>query len=124
MRPDGSIEIDNALPYAKIQDQGGHIPAYDIVKAKGPGHVMRAKIDGKVRFFTKRTGFDLKAQNYVQAGINEWNATPEGAGLTAGWSDTGPGLPSPAISLARTVALTAAIQAVRNVAAKKFQEST
>src|SRR3990167_10552465 len=39
--PDGTIEVDSPLPYARIQDQGGTIPPYDIIAAKGPGHVMR-----------------------------------------------------------------------------------
>ena len=77
-RPDGSIEIDNPLPYARIQDLGGDIRPYDIVEEKGPGHVMRAVIDGKVRFFTSRKGFTLPGSQYVQRAIVEWLTNKRG----------------------------------------------
>ena len=57
--------------YAKIQDQGGK--PYDIIKAKGPGHVMRAFIDGKIRYFTKRAA--IPATNYVDKAVAAWSAT-------------------------------------------------
>jgi len=77
-RPDGSIEIDNPLPYARIQDTGGEIPPYDIIEAKGAGHVMRAVIDGEVRYFTSRRGFTLPGSQYVQRAIAEWLANKRG----------------------------------------------
>ncbi len=75
---DGKIEIDNPLPYARIQDQGGTIPPYNIIDAKGPGHVMRAVIGGQVRYFTKRGEIEIKAQNYVSEAIAEWKKTSIG----------------------------------------------
>ena len=79
--PDGTIEVDSPLPYARIQDQGGTIPPYDIIAAKGPGHVMRAVIDGEVRFFTKRGEIRIPAKHYVARAIAQWKETPEGEGF-------------------------------------------
>lgn len=76
----GTVEIDNPLPYARIQDTGGDIPPYE----SPPGKVMRAVIDGQVRFFTKRKGFHLPGHHYVMEAIQEF------AGTTAGV--TGPPL--------------------------------
>ena len=76
--PTGVVEIDNPLPYARIQDVGGTIPKYDIIKAKGPGHVMRAVINGKVRYFTKRGPIKIKAQHYVRAAVQEFNSSLAG----------------------------------------------
>jgi len=115
-RPDGSIEIDNPLPYARIQDQGGTIPPYDIIAAKGPGHVMRATINGQVRYFTSRKEIVIKPQHYVQKAINQWQSTPAGVGVAAGWTGEVPS----AISVA-TAAIRAALarEAAEQAAAKE-----
>ena len=84
-----TIEIDNKLPYAKIQDEGGTIPPYDIIAARGPGKVMRAEIpkgSGQIRYFTKRDKIVIKPQNYVAEAIAEWKRTPLGQGQKVGWS--------------------------------------
>ena len=85
-KPDGNVEIDNPLPYARIQDEGGDIPPYTCP----PGKVMRAVIDGEVRFFTSRKGFRLPGSQYVSRAVQEWQNTPYGIGQSAGWSEARP----------------------------------
>jgi len=68
MTPEGRIEIDNPLPYARIQDTGGDIPPYECP----PGKVMHAIIDGKDVFFTSRRGFYLQGQHYIREALDEW----------------------------------------------------
>jgi len=68
MTPEGRIEIDNPLPYARIQDTGGDIPPYECP----PGKVMHAVIDGKDVFFTSRRGFYLQGQHYIREALDEW----------------------------------------------------
>ena len=74
IRPDGTVEIDNPLPYSRIQDTGGDIPPYECE----PGKVMRAVIDGQVRYFTKRKGFHLDGHQYIQQALQEFAASPAG----------------------------------------------
>ena len=81
MKADGSIEIDNPLRYARIQDEGGDIPPYECP----PGKVMRAVIDGQVRFFTSRKGFHLPGSQYVSAAVTEWQRSPYGISEPVEW---------------------------------------
>ena len=74
---------NTAWKYANIQDVGGFIPPYDIIKAKGPGHVMRAEIKGETRFFTKRKGFRLRGFNYIERGVRDWVDRP--GWISIGW---------------------------------------
>ena len=75
-----TIKIDPpslSYRYARIQDEGGIIPPYDIIKAKGAGHVMRAEIpsgSGNIRFFTRRKGFTLPGFQYVDRAVAAWFA--------------------------------------------------
>ena len=87
-KSDGNIEIDNPLPYARIQDQGGDIPPYK----SPPGRVMRAVINGQIRFFTSRKGFHLPGSQYVSRAVQEWQHSPYGIGQHAGWGDRPAGL--------------------------------
>jgi hypothetical protein len=65
--------------YAAIQQWGGRIPPFDI-RAAARGlymrrtykRVMRAFIGGAVRFFTRRRGFTLRGQHYLERGIANW----------------------------------------------------
>ena len=74
---------NTAWKYANIQDVGGFIPPYDIIKAKGPGQVMRAEIKGETRFFTKRKGFRLRGFNFIEKGVRDWTSRP--GWVTLGW---------------------------------------
>ncbi len=112
--PSGVVQIDNKLPYARIQDQGGTIPPYDIIAAKGPGHVMRAVIAGQVRFFTRRGKIEIAPQNYVSRAVSQWQSTPLGAGQTASWGPKGGGtISTPLISAAAVLRLRQATEAQR-----------
>jgi len=111
IKDDGTVIIDNPLPYARIQDVGGYIPPYDIVEAKGPGHVMVANIGGQTVFFTKRRGFELPGQHYVLDALNEYASEPKnllGPPLKVQWEGAG-GMIS-LLDIAR-YALTQAVQA-------------
>ena len=71
-----------SYPYARIQDEGGYIPPFDIRKAeltRNPmlmnrpySKVMRAVIGGVARFFTKRRGFHLRGWHYVDRAVSRW----------------------------------------------------
>lgn len=89
--PNGTVQIDNPLAYARIQDVGGTIPPYDIIEAKGPGHVMRAEINGKIVFFTKRGAINIKPQHYVRKGLEEFLNSPAARGqkFSVKWGDGG-----------------------------------
>ena len=54
--PDGQVQIDNPLPYARIQDLGGVIYR---TSSKGKGYTIR-----------------IKAQHYVKKALREYNSSP------------------------------------------------
>ena|SRR3990167_2893892 len=71
--------------YARIQDEGGWIPPFDIRNPAGLQHigfssrfgrqhgpVMVAMIGGEKRFFTKRRGFHLTGSHYIDKGVMAW----------------------------------------------------
>lgn len=80
-----AIQWTNKKVYAVIQDIGGTIGPYDATKKKGRylkgnrrtvfgtsggSGVMLAYIGGGWRFFTKRKGFTLRAQNYTGKAVD------------------------------------------------------
>ncbi len=112
--PSGVVQIDNKLPYARIQDEGGTIPPYDIIAAKGPGHVMRAVIAGQVRYFTKRGKIKIEPQNYISKAVTQWQSTPLGAGQSASWTPKGGGtISTPSISTAALLRLRQATESAK-----------
>ena len=68
--------------YARIQDEGGYVPPFDIREAEKTRNsmlmtrpyskVMRAVIGGVARFFTKRKGFHLRGWHYVDRAVSRW----------------------------------------------------
>lgn len=109
--PNGVVEIDNPLPYARIQDTGGEIPPYK----SPPGKVMRAVINGQVRYFTSRVGFHLSGSQYLSRALAQFAATPEGqAGPPLKVKFAGSSAVISIVELAReTIAAAAAAKAAR-----------
>jgi len=88
LKSDGTVILDNPLPYARIQDTGGYIPPYECP----PGKVMVAEIGGETVFFTKRKGFDLPGQHYVMDALADFASQPEnllGPPLKVQWEGGG-----------------------------------
>lgn|GEM_PF-2295919 len=77
-----------AVPYARIQDQGGRVPARS---AKPPRRVMRFKArDGRILYRRRVKGFTMKPKHWVRKGFDRfWKAgSYRGARpLAVGWSD-------------------------------------
>jgi hypothetical protein len=57
--------FENDLPYARIQDIGGTIPAVD-------GKLMVFEIGGETIYTTKRKAIFLKGSNYTQHAFDDW----------------------------------------------------
>lgn len=78
------VLIHSDLPYARIQDKGGKIPAH--TQPAGAKKMM-FKAGGKLRFVRHRKGFRLKGTDYTKAAVEEWR-TRRGikAGIKVRWA--------------------------------------
>ena len=90
--PNGVVEIDNPLPYARIQDTGGVTPPHSI-DAKEGGY-LHFWVGGK-EIFTKHVdhpGSRIPGHHYVMQAIAEFAGTPEaqaGPPLSIQWTGGG-----------------------------------
>ena len=83
------------LPYARIIDQGGEIPAVWPVaglrytkggKARYRTRLMHFNAGDGDKFSMYRKGYTIKGQDYVSKGFNDYcNKTGSGGGMKVGW---------------------------------------
>lgn len=93
MLPDGhTIEIKSDLPYARIQDEGGTIPAHTQMPGR-PNMMFRA--GGRVVFTRSRGPITIKPKHYIKSIVDDWLARrgfkSGKRGITVKWATYMPG---------------------------------